>query len=160
MALDASHLAKISRNFGYSLSILNLWSKTQVFLCGAPRHLARGFARDLLFRKTQHFWISHGNIWIPSHGQEILTGFKLPKRSKTPQKWPFCPFLDTQEEVLGELSFGGENGGQIQSLHFVLECRQVDLYNKPTWSKFGHWEISVAHWRNFAQFDQNTLFFA
>ena len=45
---------------------------------------------------------------------------------------------------------------------------------KPTWSKFGaredlqnqlqkgatHREISAAHWRNFAQFDQNTLFFA
>ena len=107
IALDEEHSAQISKNLGQFLHLWKFWPKKQTFLLYASCHLTRAFARGLLLMKTHHFWIFQGKICMPTNGQEILTGFGLPKRSKTPQKWPFCPFFDTQEAVLGELSFGG-----------------------------------------------------
>jgi len=40
------------------------------------------------------------------------------KGKTTPNKCPFCHFLDPQEAVLGELISKGENGHQIQKFHF------------------------------------------
>jgi len=84
--LNEGHSAKISRNLGHFLQFLNFWPKKQVFLLDVPHHLVCDFDGDLLLRKTQHFWSCHGKICMPTNGQEILTGFELPKRSKTPQK--------------------------------------------------------------------------
>ena len=91
--------------------------KKRFFLSNTPRHRRYALSWLGILKNGLHFWIFHRKIWIPSHGQEILTGFELPKRSKTPQKRPFFPFLDTQEAVLGELNFGRENEDQIQKFH-------------------------------------------
>ena len=51
---------------------------------------------------------------------KILENFgqvvSLQKDKKTSKKCPLCHFFATQEVVLGESSFGGENGLQIQKL--------------------------------------------
>ena len=83
------------KKFGTRFAILEFLARKQVFLPDASCHLALAFDGDLLLRKTQTFSIFHGKICMLTNGQEILTGFELPKRSKTPQKWPFCPFFDT-----------------------------------------------------------------
>ena len=66
---------------------------------------------------------------MPTHYLRILTSFGFPKGSKTPQKWPFCHFLDTQEAVLGDLIFGGVNGKKIHKLHLGWK---VDRQSFPT----------------------------
>ena len=113
IVLDEEHSTQILKKLRHFVHFWNFWPKKQTFLLYASRHLALAFDRDFLLRKTQHFWIFHGKILMLTNFQEILTGFGLPKGSKTPQKWPFYPFFDTQEAVLGELSFGGANGSQI-----------------------------------------------
>ena len=46
--------------------------------------------------------------------KEILTSFGPPKGPKTPKKFPLRHFLATQEAILGDCNFGGENGLQIK----------------------------------------------
>ena len=111
---------------------------------------------------------------MPTNFQEILTGFEPQKRSKTPQKLPFCPFFDTQEVVLGENSFGGANESQIQKFHL---CWKVDRKSFPTSPlganldtdkafKIGSKRVlrieksGAAHWGFLLILDSITLFFA
>jgi len=58
-----------------------------------------------------------------------LGQFWVLRRSKTPKKWPLCPYFDTQEAVLGDCSFGGTNRHQIQTFHL---SRKVDRHGFST----------------------------
>ena len=111
IALDEEGLAQFL-HFG------KFCTKKQGFPPYASRQVAHAFSRELQITKTLHLWIFHGNLCFPTYGQEIWVGFEPSKRSKTLKKSPYCPYFDTQEAVLGEWTFGGENGGQIEIFHF------------------------------------------
>ena len=99
--------------------------KTGFFsLCAAPlaRRLGLGAPNQKWFAFLDLAWkIMTFGAWTRSLGK-----FWIPRRSKTLKKWPLCPYFDTQEAVLGDWSFGGENGCQIQKFHLGWKLdRQV-----------------------------------
>jgi len=72
-----------------------------------------------------------------SNFQEISSSFEPPEgKKKEEAKNDFLPlFFDTQEVVLGDSNFGGENGHQIQKFHLGWK---VDIQNFPTIPLFPH----------------------
>jgi len=111
---------------------------------------------------------------MPSYGQEILTCFELPKRSKKTSKMTFLPLFGHTISSVGRTQFWMGKWRPNLEITLVLESRQIDISNKSTWSKFGAWEglqnhlqkgathreINTVHRRKFAHFGQKTLFFA
>ena len=84
---------QISKILGHFLHFWKFWTKTRNFLPYALCHLVLAFDGSLRMIKTQNFWIWHGKICLLTNGQEILTGFELPKRSKNTSKVTFLPLF-------------------------------------------------------------------
>jgi len=99
------------KKFGEVLDIFEfLRQKTSFFgRCGTTLLMGA-----FISKKYLHFWNKHENLCMLRNGYEFLTSSGPPKRTKTPKKCPLYHFLATQEEVLGDCIFGGENGHQIK----------------------------------------------
>ena len=117
------------KNIWAFLVICEFFGQKTCFLHQEVAHHARPFRLGGPFQEKFAFLDLSCKNTLAQWRSRNFTKFWASRRSKNKQKMTFCHLFDTQEAVLGDFNFGGENGHQIQKFHLGWK---LDIQTFPT----------------------------